>query len=213
MTLLNPQIKILIAERALSVAEALATALRREGYLIAGIVNSGEKAIEYTSLAMPDIVLLDSSLPGEIDSIATGWKIYTELHCPVIYMTTYIEDWTIQQVQSDLLCECLVKPFSMTDLKTAIANTLNQWCTETTEEWASPLEVLDDHPLLGVLSAASLIQPMPRIFFQHEELKIYASTPEAASILSKTCRSQYLPYSYQIYYWAWQLGQYQPYLG
>jgi DNA-binding NarL/FixJ family response regulator len=212
MTLLKPGIKVLIAERALSVAEAISTALRREGFAIAGIVNSGEKAIEYTSLVMPDVVLIDSSLSGAMDSITAGWKIHTELNCPVIYMTTFTEDWAVQQVQSDLLCECLIKPFSMADLKVAIANTLSQPRLQTPEAWAMPLEVLDNHPLLGLLSIASTIQPMPRIFFQDDELKIYVSTRDAAQLLKHTCQNQSLLHPYQIFYWAWQIGQYQPYL-
>lgn len=214
MPYVQSQIKVLIAERSVSVAEIIARSLRNQGYRIAGIVNSAERAIEFATIAVPDVVLLDLPLPGEIDVFTAGWKILSELHCPVIYMTAQAE--TLLN-QAALLNPhgFLLKPFTANELKTTIDHTLEQYRRQQTyvdQGWDTPGTSIElDRQFLQFLEVASAIQPMPRIFFQQGRLRVYTDTPEAAQILKEHCQHYSTFHPYQIFAWRWEIGEYQLY--
>ena len=81
--------KILIVEDELIAAENLAKHLKRLGYAVAGIVESGEEAITQVGTRAPDLVLMDIMLQGDMDGVAASLVISNEFHIPVVYMTAY----------------------------------------------------------------------------------------------------------------------------
>lgn len=207
----SSQVKVLIAERTLSIAELIARSLRTQGYAIAGIVNSTEKAIAYATMTVPDIVLLDLPLPGELDTFTVGWKILSEIQCPVIYMTTQTQD----VAQRNALLNpygFLLKPFTVEELKTTIDQTLEQYRQQRIQHQdrsALPETLELDDQFLGILANASAISPMPRIVFSRDRWHIYTSTTDGAEFLQTICQRFTGRYPFVIFAWNWELGRYE----
>lgn len=208
---MNSQVKVLIAEYTSGIADSIAENLEKQGYTIAGVVNSPEQALESAILTSPDIVLMDLRLPEELDGFTVGWKILSELHCPIVYMTAPKEDCPDQSEWLNPL-GFLVKPFTANELSSAIEQTLQQHRTRQT-----PVKKMDavsqhlDEQFLLLLNAASAIAPMPRIYFEQGDLRVYTSTLEDARTLSDHCKYVLHFYRYHIYAWRWETERYQLY--
>lgn len=211
MTQPQTPVKVLIAERTLSMAELIARNLKHQGYAIAGIVNSAEKAIEFASVTLPDVVLLDLPLHGEMDTFTAGWKILSEIRCPVIYMTTGTGD-LINQVRSLSSCGFLVKPFTAEELRITIDQTIQRHQSrEQPDHGSHKFEATQDEQFLGLLALASSISPMPHIVFEGDRIQIYTHSLSGAAKLKSRCCHHLFSFSYQIFVWRWDIGQYQLY--
>jgi DNA-binding NtrC family response regulator len=207
----HTQVKVLIAERTLNMAELIARSLKNQGYAIAGIVNSPEKAIEFVSVTTPDVVLLDLPLYGELDTFTAGWKILSEAHCPVIYMTTRTGE-VIKQVKTLYSCGFLIKPFTAEELKATIEQTIQRHqSVEHHDRSNHESEAAQDDQFLGLLTLASSISPLPRIAFEDDRIQIYTHSLSGAAKLKSHCYHHLFPFSYQIFVWRWQVGQYRLY--
>ena len=115
-----PKAKVLIVEDELVVAENIARNLSKQGYTAIDIVDTGEDAISLARSTCPDIVLMDIMLQGEIDGIDAAATIRRELNLPVIYMTAYADDKTLERAKQTEPYGYLVKPFKPYDLRTTI---------------------------------------------------------------------------------------------
>ncbi len=215
MTLPFSQIKVLVADRAPSVADVIARSLKSQGYAIAGIVSSGEKALEFATITVPDIVLMELPLLGQMDGLTAAWKIYSELYCPVVYMTASSDRGLMQRAELTNPYGFLSKPFTASQLTQCIEQALQRYRLErnpgTDGNKSIAVDCDRDSKFLSILSTASKIQPMPQLFFEGGVLRIYTSTTESAKTLSDLCFMQELAYPYQTYTWSWKLGQYKPF--
>jgi diguanylate cyclase len=112
--------KILIVEDELIVAENIARHLRKEGYEVVAIVDTGEDAIREALSSPINLVLMDIMLQGDIDGVTATEIIHSELQVPVIYMTAYVDDTTLERAKLTNPYGYLVKPFKPQDLKVNI---------------------------------------------------------------------------------------------
>ncbi len=118
--------RILIVEDEAIVAENLADRLVEDGYEISGIVDSGADAIVYATSTFPDLVLMDIVLKGEIDGITAAEAIYSQLEIPIVYMTAYSDERTLQRSKSAQPLAYLIKPFRPQELKATIEIALHK---------------------------------------------------------------------------------------
>ncbi len=125
-------VKILIVEDERITAEDMKKALNSVGFEVPIIVSSGEAAIEAAEKFMPDLVLMDIKLEGEMDGIQAAEKIRSKLGIPIIYLTAYSDEKTVQRAKvtepSGFILKqpygFLRKPFEESELNTAIEITL-----------------------------------------------------------------------------------------
>lgn len=110
------QTKILVVEDERIVALNLKQRLTRMGYEVTGVVTSGEKALAAIEAIRPDIVLMDIHIDGDMDGIATAAAIPPGLHLPVVYLTAYSEEATLERARATLPYGYLLKPFSEREL-------------------------------------------------------------------------------------------------
>jgi EAL domain-containing protein (putative c-di-GMP-specific phosphodiesterase class I)/CheY-like chemotaxis protein len=122
--------QILIVEDELIAAENIARNLRKQGYEVVAIVDSGEAAILTAAKTNPDLVLMDIMLQGEIDGVVATEKIATHLQIPVIYMTAYADDATLERAKETNPYGYLTKPFKPQDLRTTIEIALQRHKTD-----------------------------------------------------------------------------------
>lgn len=113
--------QILIVEDELIAAESLALDLEKLGYKICGIVNSGEKAIEKVKKSQPDLILMDIMLKGKMDGITAAQTIYSEYKTPIIYLSAYADNETLNRSKSTPVYGYLVKPYKIVDIRTTIS--------------------------------------------------------------------------------------------
>lgn len=116
----HPTIKILVVEDEAIVAEDLASRLEKMGYIVVGIVASGEEAIALATITHPHLVLMDIMLQGEIDGIEASHQIRRELKTPVVYLTAYADDNTLQRAKVTSPSGYILKPFQEQELRATI---------------------------------------------------------------------------------------------
>jgi EAL domain-containing protein (putative c-di-GMP-specific phosphodiesterase class I)/AmiR/NasT family two-component response regulator len=121
---------ILIVEDELIVAENLAQSLKKLGYPISTIVNSGEQAIQAVTTHHPDLILMDIMLVGDIDGIEAALQISLQFKIPVVYMTAYADQYTLERAKKTEPYGYLVKPFKPQDIQTTIEIAFQRYLAE-----------------------------------------------------------------------------------
>ena len=112
--------KILIVEDEAIVALHEEENLKNMGYTVVGKASSGEEAIRKAEETQPDLVLMDIVLKGEMDGIETAGQITTRFNIPVVYVTAYGDETTLQRAKLTEPFGYILKPFKERDLHVAI---------------------------------------------------------------------------------------------
>ena len=124
------QAKILVVEDEMLVAEDISGRLRRLGYQVTDMVDSGEEAIASVMNNPPDLVLMDILLAGELDGIKTAETIRQQDPIPVVYLTAYGDKNTLNRSKSTDPFGYIVKPFDERQLEINIELALNKYRAE-----------------------------------------------------------------------------------
>src|ERR1700693_1860389 len=112
--------RIFIVEDEGIVAADLQTMLKRLGYYVVGIAATGEEAVEGVARTLPDLVLMDIRLQGDMDGIQTAEHIMVHHEIPVTYLTAYADETTLERAKTTLPYGYILKPFEERDLRTTI---------------------------------------------------------------------------------------------
>ncbi|SLM47358.1 protein of unknown function [Nitrospira japonica] len=115
-----PKGNILIVEDEAVVAADLAGKLERAGYRVVGIAADGEDALETAAAQLPDLVLMDIRLAGQMDGIETAERIREARSIPVIYLTAHSDASTLQRASMTEPFGYILKPFDERDITTQI---------------------------------------------------------------------------------------------
>ena len=113
-------VRILIVEDEVLVAGSMERKLVKFGYEVAGTCSSAGEALEKMEEERPDIVIMDIKLDGETDGIETAAVIEKDYGVPVIFITAYADDGTIERAKTTKPYGYIVKPFSEQELKSNI---------------------------------------------------------------------------------------------
>jgi CheY-like chemotaxis protein len=112
--------RILVVEDEAIFAMDIADTLRNLGHEVSNTVPSGERAIESVKENRPDLILMDIGLKGEMDGIQTAEQIRLQYSIPVIFLTAYFDEKTLERAKITAPCGYLTKPFEEADLRIAI---------------------------------------------------------------------------------------------
>ncbi|WP_017714879.1 hybrid sensor histidine kinase/response regulator [Kamptonema formosum] len=112
--------KILVVEDEFLVAKYLQFRLPKLGYHVAGVVSSGEAALEKAAEALPDLVLMDINLKGRMDGVEAAGQIRTCFDIPVVYLTACADEQTLNRAGGSEPFGYLLKPFQDKQLQTTI---------------------------------------------------------------------------------------------
>ena len=91
--------RVLIAEDESLIAEELRDRLRRMGWTVTAVVNSGEDAIARAEQTFPHLVLMDIDLKGMVDGIAAASTIRERFGIPTVYLTQLSDDATVERTK------------------------------------------------------------------------------------------------------------------
>ncbi|PJZ48023.1 histidine kinase dimerization/phosphoacceptor domain -containing protein [Leptospira saintgironsiae] len=112
--------KILVVEDEIIVAVNLGQKLKKLGYDLVGITSSGEEAIQKAEENHPDLVLMDINIEGNLDGIQTAELLRNRFQTPVIYLTAYADENTLNRAKRTQPLGYIVKPFESDQLRSSI---------------------------------------------------------------------------------------------
>src|SRR3989338_8825779 len=119
--------KILIVEDEGIVAKDLRNTVERMGYLVLAVASSGEEALRQAEALEPYLVLKDIVLPGDLDGIEAANQIRFRFNIPIVYLTAYADDKTLDRAKVTEPIGYLVKPYGERELHAAIEMALYQF--------------------------------------------------------------------------------------
>jgi len=111
---------ILIVEDESIIASVIAVALKKFEYEVIDILNSGEAAVAEALQKKPDLILMDIRLQGAVDGIAAVEQIQKQMDIPIIYLTAYADEPTLERAKKTKPYGYIPKPFQEIELKTTI---------------------------------------------------------------------------------------------
>ncbi len=112
--------RILIVEDEMIVAQDIRHAVEACGYTVVAVIHSGEEAIEWAAKSHPDLVLMDIMLEKDMDGLEAAEKIHSSLDIPIIFLTAYANDQTLQSAKISEPFGYLIKPFIERELKATL---------------------------------------------------------------------------------------------
>ncbi|MBD2448367.1 response regulator [Nostoc sp. FACHB-152] len=134
---------ILVVEDEAIVAKDLQNRLKKFGYKVCGITSSGQEAINKAREIKPDLILMDVRLKGQIDGIKAAEEIHKYLDVPVIYLTAYADENTLERAKITDPFGYLLKPFKERELQTSIEIALTKHSLEkqlkSNKKWLATL--------------------------------------------------------------------------
>jgi len=90
------------------------------GYTVMGMVDTGLKAIDAVEKHLPDLILMDINLKGEMTGIEAAKIISKDSDVPIIYLTANADIDTVNKAKVALPYGYIIKPFTDKDLQTNI---------------------------------------------------------------------------------------------
>ena len=89
------KVQVLIVEDEAIVSMDLQYKLEAMGYSVPAVFSSGEEAVDAAPRLHPNVVLMDIRLSGEMDGIDAASLIRDQLDVPVVYLTAYADEATL----------------------------------------------------------------------------------------------------------------------
>jgi CheY-like chemotaxis protein len=123
--MMGSQAHILIVEDERLVAKDLARRLMRMNYTVVAIAATGPEAIHQALAHRPDLVLMDIRLQGEMDGITAAARIRTHLDIPIVYLSAYVDEMTLERARDTSPAGFLHKPFNEYDLRQTLQQVLS----------------------------------------------------------------------------------------
>jgi PAS domain S-box-containing protein len=141
--------RILVVEDEAIVALDVKERLTDMGYEVCGTVERGDQALELAASSRPDLVLMDIRLKGEMDGIAAAEEIRQRWRIPVIYLTAFSEDQTLQRAKFTEPFGYIIKPFEDREIQSTIEMALykhqaEQRLRESERRYATTLTSIGD---------------------------------------------------------------------
>lgn len=114
------KLKILIVEDEFIVANDIEETLISLNYEVQSSVATAKAAIEEVERCLPDIILMDIILKGNMTGIEAANIIRQKHDVPIIYLTANADLATIEKAKVSLPYGYIIKPFTEKDLQTNI---------------------------------------------------------------------------------------------
>ena len=122
--------RVLIVERDVLVARDIQSRLGRLGYQVAGTASNDREAISMALASMPDLILIDLDLGGDMAGMEVGIKLSKSESMPMIFCATKTDAAFIEGVASlssaDYSFGYLQKPFGNHELQISIKLALSR---------------------------------------------------------------------------------------
>lgn len=202
------QITVLLVDDQSIIARETRRQLETLGYLVPVIAPSGKRALEALEERHFDLILMDIRLKGGIDGIDTAREIKKNYDIPIIYLTAFSDENTVERAKSTEPFGYIVKPINEHLLRTNIEVALykhsidrkmreyQHWVFTTLKSIADGVIATDTEckitfmnyvaeRLTGWQQQESLGKSLDSVFIVHEDSSVSSatSTPSESDIL------------------------------
>lgn len=173
-----PKTNVLVVEDESIVSKDIQHSLKKLGYNVVGAASTGERAFELATSEKPDIILMDIMLKGDMNGIDTAQRVKEELQIPVIYLTAYADESTLEKAKVTEPYGYIIKPFKEVDLHTSIEMALYKFSKEkevlkARDLFYSLIENKDSKDFIFVKSKSRLVKIKTSDIYFVEALKDY----------------------------------------
>jgi len=107
----------MLVEDEIPAAQNLGKSLVRLGYDVVAIVDNGDEAIETAAVLLPDLILMDITLKGNMDGITAANRISSGWDISIIFLTANGDDATFSRIKIINPYAFLEKPVLLNHLK------------------------------------------------------------------------------------------------
>ncbi|MBF0517598.1 MAG: diguanylate cyclase [Nitrospirae bacterium] len=112
--------RVMIVEDEGIIAMDIKRTLMDFGYTVTSVSASADQAIKRAQTDRPDVVLMDVVLDGQMDGIEAAAMIRTSVGTPVIFLTSYSDEYILERAKITEPFGYLLKPFRDRELYTTI---------------------------------------------------------------------------------------------
>lgn len=181
--------QILVVEDELIVAHNLQQKLQGLGYTVPAIAATGEEAFDLANSTRPDLILMDIRLAGEMDGVTAAELIRAHFDIPVIYLTAYVDDETVERAKLTEPLGYIPKPFETRQLHTAIEmalyrHTMDRQLKESRRWLATTLHSIGDAVIATDASGSiRLMNPVAEAFTGWSEVEALGRRLEEVVVL------------------------------
>jgi DNA-binding LytR/AlgR family response regulator len=117
---MSESVNILVVEDESIVSKDIQMSLKKLGYNVVGAASNGDKALELAKEFEPDLVLMDIMLKGKKNGIEVAAEIKEILDIPVVFLTAYADESTLNKAKVTEPYGYIIKPFKEVDIQTSI---------------------------------------------------------------------------------------------
>lgn len=117
-------VQILVVEDEMIIAANISLQLTDLGYDVIKIIPRAEEVLPYIRLQLPDVILLDINLKGNLDGIEVAHLIQKEYKLPIIFLTANSDISHFNRAKAVNPYAFISKPFKKSDLQHAIELTI-----------------------------------------------------------------------------------------
>lgn len=143
---MNKNTSILIVEDEMIIAANISLQLNHLGYTVTGIIPRAEEVLQQIRQQIPDIILMDINLKGDLDGIEVVKIIQNEFKIPIIYLTANSDEVHFERAKATNPYAFISKPFKKLDLQRAIELSLVRIQKEQIRERS--LDLISDEPYI-----------------------------------------------------------------
>jgi len=141
--------RIMLVEDETIIAMDIQHRLESLGYEVAGHAITGEQAVRLTAELTPELILMNVNLRGEFDGIETAMRIRSFSDIPIIYITAFADDETLNKARLTGAFGYLLKPFQDIELRSTIEMALYKYrmerkLRESEERYALAIRAAND---------------------------------------------------------------------
>lgn len=111
---------IFIVEDNPVIADLISWRLTEMGYQVAGTAEDSTQAMSRIKEIMPSLVLMDISLPGDMDGIDAATEIIKNFGIPIVYISSILDAEVIERAKKTKPRGYIVKPFTDNQLRATI---------------------------------------------------------------------------------------------
>lgn len=117
--------KLLVVEDQIVAALGLQDLVEMWGYGVCDIAMTGEEAIELSGSCLPDLIIMDVNLPGELNGIQAAFRIREKRFVPVLFISGYSDEEVRKRVGQLDRSDFINKPLDFDLLKDKIEGLLS----------------------------------------------------------------------------------------
>jgi PAS domain S-box-containing protein len=157
--------RIFVVENERIIAKGIEKRLQGLGYVVAGSAGNGDAAVRGVLEQRPDLVLMDVHLGSGIDGIEAAALIRARLDVPIVFLTAFSDDATLQRAKLTGPFGYVLKPYEDKDIQTAIQIGLyrhkmdlqlrenEQWLAATLSSIGDAVLAIDDRGRVRFMNA------------------------------------------------------------